>query len=116
MPLGAKAAAAAEPVVIVQSSSFSVGSFLLGVLWGRYLLELDEVMGSGAEVAFVYACAAALTLAFLAYGCYQAMKLVGAARRERFGVAAQLAAFDVRATQAWSDADKAYVLSQICEW
>ena len=46
MPLGAKAAAAAEPVVIVQSSSFSVGSFLLGVLCtliiiGCYLIQTD---------------------------------------------------------------------------
>ena len=46
MPLGAKAAAAAEPVVIVQSSSFSAGSFLLGVLCtliiiGCYSLQTD---------------------------------------------------------------------------
>jgi hypothetical protein len=46
MPLGAKAAAAAEPVVIVQSSSFSVGSFLLGVLCtliiiGCYAIQTD---------------------------------------------------------------------------
>ena len=41
-----KAAAAAEPVVIVQSSSFSVGSFLLGVLCtliiiGCYSIQTD---------------------------------------------------------------------------
>ena len=46
MPLGAKAAAAAEPVVIVQASSFSVGSFLLGVLCtliiiGCYSIQTD---------------------------------------------------------------------------
>ena len=46
MPLGAKAAAAAEPVVIVQSSGFSVGSFLLGVLCtliiiGCYSIQTD---------------------------------------------------------------------------
>ena len=46
MPLGAKAAAAAEPVVIVQSSSFSAGSFLLGVLCtliiiGCYAIQTD---------------------------------------------------------------------------
>ena len=32
MPPGAKAAAAAEPVVIVQSSGFHLASFLLGIL------------------------------------------------------------------------------------
>ena len=32
MPLGAKAAAAAEPVVIVQSAGFHLGSFLLGIV------------------------------------------------------------------------------------
>ena len=32
MPLGAKAAAAAKPVVIVQSSGFHLVSFLLGIL------------------------------------------------------------------------------------
>ena len=32
MPLGAKAAAAAEPVVIVQASGFHLVSFLLGIL------------------------------------------------------------------------------------
>ena len=32
MPLGAKAAAAAEPVVIVQPSGFHLVSFLLGIL------------------------------------------------------------------------------------
>ena len=46
MPLGAKAAAAAEPVVIVQASGFSVGSFLLGVLCtliiiGCYSIQTD---------------------------------------------------------------------------
>ena len=32
MPLGAKAAAAAEPIVVYQSSGFHFVSFLLGVL------------------------------------------------------------------------------------
>ena len=46
MPLGAKAAAAAEPVVIVQSSGFHLVSFLLGILAalviiGCYLIQTD---------------------------------------------------------------------------
>ena len=46
MPLGKAAAAAAEPVVIVQSSGFSAGSFLLGVLCtliiiGCYSIQTD---------------------------------------------------------------------------
>ena len=32
MPLGAKAAAAAEPIVVYQSSGFHLASFLLGIL------------------------------------------------------------------------------------
>ena len=46
MPLGAKAAAAAEPVVIVQSSGFHLVSFLLGILAalviiGCYAVQTD---------------------------------------------------------------------------
>ena len=46
MPLGAKAAAAAKPVVIVQSSGFHLVSFLLGILAalviiGCYAIQTD---------------------------------------------------------------------------
>ena len=46
MPLGAKAAAAAKPVVIVQSAGFHLVSFLLGILAalviiGCYAIQTD---------------------------------------------------------------------------
>ena len=52
MPLGAKAAAAAEPVVIVQSSSFSVGSFLLGVLCTLIIIGCYSVQPDAAPYKF----------------------------------------------------------------
>ena len=105
----------------------AVWNALLGLLWGaatvfgrEWLQPKREKHTEGVtEVQvrdfvnfwlFIFACGCFLSFAILA-----ALILVPA-RRERQRVARQLRTFDVREAEAWSAADKLYVLEKVRSW
>ena len=50
------------------------------------------------------------------FSMYTLVTLLLPARRERLAIAKQLGSFDVRNTQAWSQADRQFVLGKIASW
>ena len=85
------------------------------VVFGRWFLQYERDSQARQRENYI------TMLVFLACCCFLIFVIVAAlilvpARRERRRVARQLRAFDVREAEAWSAADKLYVLEKVRGW
>lgn len=86
------------------------------VVFGRGLLHFDKYGTEAQKREFFISY-----LVFFACGCFLIFAILAClvlvpARRERRRVARQLRTFDVREAEAWSAADKLYVLEKVRSW
>jgi hypothetical protein len=87
-----------------------LSAFMFAIKWALIFIGRDLLM---VALAVVWLCAMCVIVCVVT--CF-VTSILAPAKTERLKIAEQLRRFEVRDTQAFSEADKKWVLGQICQW